>query len=120
MVFVPRAAQCGVKEESGTVLVIVLSLFTLLLTVAVKHIWDIAIVKTVALFLGLEGTVLLASALSPPYDQMTEKPKNVFKVIVWSFTQGRDLGYPINYNPVFFYGGLLFLALSLIVSTVAG
>lgn len=101
-------------------LTIVLSAIALSLAIAVKYYWSVTVLKFIALLLGLEGTVLLASALSPPYDQMSEKPKALHKLIVWSFTEARSLGYPISYNPVFFYGGLLLLAVSMILSVIGG
>jgi hypothetical protein len=100
--------------------VIVLSLFALLLTVAVKCYASIVTIKAVALFLGLEGTALLASALSPPHDEIKEdQPRGFLKHFFWWFTEGRNLAWPIRYNPVFFYGGLAFLALSMVLSTIS-
>ena len=34
------------------------------------------------------------------------------------FREGRWLNYPVNYNPVFFYGGLALLALSFVLSAI--
>ena len=97
---------------------IALILLAALLTGAIKWYASIAALKAVALFFGLEGTVLLASALSPAGD-MEERPKGLRKKLVWSFTEGRRLNYPINYNPVLFYCGLLFLAVSFVLSSIA-
>lgn len=101
--------------------VIVPSFIALLITIALKWYVGIATIKTVALFLGLEGTALLASALSPPHDDIrVEQPKRFMKRLAWSFTEGRGLAYPIRYNPVFFYGGLLFLAASMVLGAISG
>lgn len=51
-------------------LVMVLTIGALILSVAVKLIVSMATIKAIALFFGLEGTVLLASALSPPRDDL--------------------------------------------------
>lgn len=96
---------------------IALTLLAVLLTVAVKWYASIAALKAVALFFGLEGTVLLALALSPP-DDMEEMPNGLLKKFVWSFTEGRHRAYPIHYNPAFFYGGLVFLAVSFVLSSI--
>lgn len=96
---------------------IALSLLAVFITVAVQCYASLTALKTAALFFGLEGTVLLASALSPP-DDMEEMPKSLLKKFMWPFTEGRRLAYPIYYNPVFFYGGLMCLAFSLVLSSI--
>jgi hypothetical protein len=85
--------------------------------VAVKYYACITDLKVGALFFGLWGTALLASALSPP-DSIDEMPKGILKKVVWSFSDGRRLAYPIHYNPVFFYGGLVSLAISFVLSSL--
>ena len=96
---------------------IALTVAAVALALVVKLYADITILKSVALFFGLEGTVLLASALSPPQD-IEEMPKGLLGAIVWSFTEGRRLAYPVRYNPVFFYFGLGFLAVSFLLSSI--
>ena len=96
----------------------VLTLIAVFLTMAVWYYASISVLKTITLFLGLEGTVFLASALSPPHGDMEEMPKGFLKMLLWSFTDGRHLAYPTRYNPVFFYGGLVFLAVSFVLSAI--
>ena len=96
----------------------VLTVIAVFLTIAVWSYASISALKAVALFFGLEGTVLLASALSPPHGDMEEMPKGILKMLLSSFTDGRHLAYPIRYNPVFFYGGLVFLAVSFVLSAI--
>ncbi|MBI1990885.1 MAG: hypothetical protein HYS65_14420 [Betaproteobacteria bacterium] len=96
----------------------VLTLIAVFLTMAVWYYASISVLKAITLFLGLEGTVFLASALSPPHGEMEEMPKGFLKMLLWSFTDGRDLAYPTRYNPVFFYGGLVFLAVSFVLSAI--
>ena len=100
-------------------IVIVLSLVALAIAVFMQLVVGIAIIKAVVLFLGLQGTIFLASALSPPHDEMKlYKPKGLLKKLKYELTEGRDLNYPINYNPIYFYGGLLLLAISFVLSEI--
>lgn len=94
---------------------IALSLVATLLTSLVKLCAGLTVFKTVGLFLSLEGTVLLAWAIPPP-DGMEEGPKGLFKRLIWQFKEGRRLNYPMRYNPVCFWLGLLFLAGSFVLS----
>lgn len=98
--------------------IFLLSLLSALITVAVKCYASIAVLKAVALFFGLEGTVLLASAISPPHGDMEEMPKGLINKFLWPFSDGRRLNYPFNYNYVYYYGGLLFLATSFVLSAI--
>ena len=98
---------------------ITLSFAALIIAALMQLIVDVAIIKALALFLGLEGTILLASALSPPRDEVTTaRPPGILSGLLWQFKEGRELNYPINYNPVFFYGGLLLLATSFVLSSI--
>ena len=98
----------------------ILSFIALFLTIAIKSYANISMINAVALFLGLEGTVLLASALSPPYDEMeTTSKKGLINWLKWWHSEGKGNRYPISYNPLFFYGGLLCLALSMSISSVS-
>lgn len=100
--------------------VIILSLLACALAVGAKFMASISLLKALALFLGLEGTALLASALSPPHNEMdVAKEKNIFKKILWWFGEGKSLAYPIRYNPVYFYGGMVCLAVSMTLSAIA-
>lgn len=85
---------------------------------AVEWYVGLAVLKAVALFFGLEGTVLLSSAISPPHGDMEEMPKGIIKKFLWPFTDGRRLNYPFHYNHVFYYGGLVFLAISFVLSAI--
>ncbi len=99
--------------------VIALSFAALAIAVFMKLVFAIATIKAVVLFLGLQGTIFLASALSPPHEEMKlARPKGLLKRLRYEITEGRNLNYPINYNPMYFYGGLLLLALSFVLSEV--
>ena len=100
-------------------LVMALTVVAILIALATKFIASVGTIEAIALFLGLEGTALLASAFSAPHDEMkVGRPRGILKALLWPFTEGRSLNYPINYNPVFFYGGLVALAMSMMLSTI--
>ena|SRR5438105_2617011 len=94
--------------------VVILSTVAVLITFVLKSWAHLAVLKTAVLFLGLEGTVLLASAISPPLD--IERPPKGLKKLTWWFAEGGRLNYPMRYNPVCFYLGLLFMAASIMFS----
>ncbi|MEX2149070.1 MAG: hypothetical protein WD793_02570 [Steroidobacteraceae bacterium] len=78
-------------------------------------------VRLATLACGLEGTALLASALSAPVDEMgDEVPRNWLKQVPFWFGEGSSYGWPVRYNPVCYYGGLLLLAVSITMSAVTG
>lgn len=100
--------------------VIILSFVALFTSMVIKYWASISFIMVFALFLGLEGTVLLASALSPPrYDMESPAKKQFLNWLKWWREEGRGYAYPIHYNPVFFYAGLFFLAVSMILFTIA-
>ncbi len=94
--------------------------FAALIIAALMHLLvGVAIIKAVALFLGLQGTVFLASALSPPRDDIKlDRPNGLLKRLRWEFGEGRTLNYPIHYNPMFFWGGFLLLAASFVLAAI--
>ncbi len=101
-------------------IIIFLSCIALFLTITIKSCVGIPLINTVALFFGLEGTVLLASALSLPRDEIEVPNKKGFMHwLKWWNAEGKNYRYPVSYNPVCFYGGLLFLALSMILSSIS-
>lgn len=75
---------------------------------------SISLAKIAILFFGIEGTVLLASAFTasghvPPQG-------NLFRRFV-GFFKGQG-AVPVSYSKPMFYGGLLFLTLSFIISAI--
>lgn len=109
------------EEQSTTAhlrRLITLTLVAVALTLIVWWCWSISAIKVIALWLGLEGTALLASALTPPVDQMGSDVPRGLKQIPWWFSEGSTLGWPIHYNPVCYYGGLVFLAASIVLSAI--
>lgn len=99
---------------------IVLSFFALFISLMIKYWSGISAIEVCALFFGLEGTVLLASALSPPrHDIESPKKNGILNWLKWWRDEGRGYAYPIQYNPVFFYAGLIFLAISMTLSAIS-
>lgn len=82
--------------------------------------WWVALscMKTLALLSGIEGTILLASAISPPFEDMEKPPKGCIRKIIWQFTEGARLNYPMKYNSLYFNLGLLLLTASFIFSAL--
>jgi hypothetical protein len=109
-----------VSDNRKEMLVLIsFSLFALAIAAFMYLIVSVAIIKAFALFLGLQGTIFLASAFSPSHDDIKlDRPQGLLNGLLWHFREGRWLNYPINYNPVFFYGGLALLALSFVLSAI--
>ncbi len=98
---------------------ITLSLAALVIAALMHLFVGVVFIKAIAIFLGLEATILLSSSMSQDSDDINvDRPANFFRAIVWHFGEGRHLNYPVNYNPVFFYLGLVLLAISFILSEV--
>ena len=97
---------------------IALSLSAALVTCLVHSYAGLSILKTAILFSGLEGTILLAFAISPPYKDMEQVPKGFFRKLIFPFVDGRGLNYPVNYNYVYFYLGLICLAISFVCTAL--
>jgi len=94
----------------------VMTVAAVLTTLLVWFLAELSPQAALALFLALEGTALLASAFAPPYDEIRAvMPKGLLHKLYWPFAEGRGLRFPISYNPVFFYGGLLLLASSMVL-----
>lgn len=101
--------------------VLVLSASAALIAVGMNAWTGVTAADAFALFLGLEGTVLLSSSISQDEPGAAlDRPTNFFRAIMWHFGEGRHLNYPVNYNPVYFYGGLLLLAASFVLSAIPG
>ena len=105
-------------------IVIVLSLLALVIAAFMHLIVGVAIITAIAIFLlGLGGIFLHASALSPArHDMELDRPKGLLNTLLWPFQEGRSLNFPINYNPynrVFFHGGFVLLALSLMLLIIS-
>jgi hypothetical protein len=100
----------GYRYPSNKIL-LVLTVMTL---VVVGVIWwrkGLSFLGGVSLSLGLEGTVLLASAYSPV--GLVPPQGSFFR---WVFTPQK--GMPVSFNQPMFYGGLLCLFLSYVAAVL--
>jgi hypothetical protein len=68
--------------------------------------------QTIALLFGLEGTALLASSYSPV--GLMPPQGNLWSKFKWFFKLQK--GSSVSFNPRMFYGGLLCLFISYIIS----
>jgi len=75
---------------------------------------SISLAKIAILFSGIEGTVLLASAFTASGHVPAQG--NLFRRFVWFF-KGQG-AVPVYFIRPVFYGGLLFLTLSFIISAM--
>ena len=105
----------GYRYPSNRILLI-LSIFSALVTAAVWYDKCLPLFKSISLFLGLEGTSLLASAYSPVG---LEPPQgSLWSKIKWVFNPSKK-GITTSFNQGMFYGGLLCLFSSYIVGVLA-
>lgn len=102
----------GGYKYPGGIICIILSVIAILVTVFLYCYKDLSAGGGLSLFFNLEGTVLLASSLTPV--GLTPPPKGLVQKIKWFFKQER--GIPLGYNQPMLYAGLLSLALAAIIS----
>jgi hypothetical protein len=75
--------------------------------------------KVITLFFGVEGSILLAFALKPSWEASQGYPQKGFrKKISWWITEGSKRQVLINFNPIVFYSGLIFLLISILLSAL--
>ena len=106
--------QGGYRYPSNRICAL-LSIGAIFITSMVWWVKCLALFKGISLYLGLEGTVLIASAytpigLIPPTGNFLQQLRWVLKL------QG---GTPVSFNQPMFYGGLLCLFLSYVVAAFA-
>ena len=104
----------GGYRYPGNALCVILTLVVLLVTAWVVHWKNLALLRTLTLFLSLEGTVLLASAFTPT--GLTPPQGGLWSRVRWFFSQ--QGGVPVKFSQPLFYGGLLALFLAILLSVV--
>lgn len=104
----------GGYRYPGTALCVILTLVVLLVTAGVSLWKYLSLLRTMALFLNLEGTVLLASAFTPT--GLTPPQGGLQSRVRWFFSQ--EGGVPLKFSQPFFYGGLLALFLGALLSVL--
>jgi len=104
----------GVYKYPSGAICIILSLIAICITVLLYYYKNLSASGGLLLLLTLEGTVLLASSLTPV--GLTPPPQGLFRKIKWFFSQQH--GIPLGYNQPMLYAGLLLLFLAAIVSAM--
>ena len=106
--------QGGYEYPSGRICAL-LSVGAVLITGLVWWAKSLVLFAGVALFLGLEGTALIASAYTPV--GLTPPNGNVFKQLLWIVKPQK--GTSVSFNQPMFFGGLLCLFLSYVSTALA-
>jgi hypothetical protein len=105
----------GYRYPSNMILIL-LSVFAVALTTVFWYAKCLSHFQTTSLFLGLEGTSLLASSYSP---MGLEPPQgDLWSKIKWFFRTQK--GIHVRFDQRMFYGGLLCLFLSYCFSAYSG
>lgn len=105
----------GGYRYPGATVCVVLSSVAILSTLLVAVVCHMALLKTVALFLNLQGTVLLASAFTP--SGLTPPAAGFGNRIRWFLSQ--EGAVPLKFCQPLFYGGLLSLYLGSLLGAIA-
>jgi hypothetical protein len=102
----------GGYNYPSKIILILLSVFSGALTILVWYLKCLSHLQTGSLFLGLEGTSLLASSYSPVG---LEPPQgNLCSKIKWFFKEQK--GMSMRFDQRMFYGGLFSLFVSYVFS----
>lgn len=98
---------------------LILSLIAVATSASVYWLASISREMFLVLFLGLEGTVALASAFSPAVDELSSATSEKgYRKLLWWFNEAWKYRTLISYHPVLFYFGLLMLAISMLLSAI--
>jgi hypothetical protein len=103
----------GYRYPSNKIL-LVLTVVTIVIVSFIWHWKSLPFFGGVSLLLGLEGTVLLASAYSPM--GLVPPQGSLLRVLLWVVTPQK--GTAVSFNQAMFYGGLLCLFLSYIAAVL--
>ena len=106
--------QGGYKYPSGRICIL-LTGGTILIAATVWWIKCLSLPAGIALLLGLEGTVLIASAYTPV--GLTPPDSTILKQLLWIMKQQN--GTTVSFNQPMLFGGLLCLFLSYILTAFA-
>jgi hypothetical protein len=104
----------GYKYPSGRICAL-LTIGAVLIASTVWWVKCLSLPAGIALLLGLEGTVLIASAYTPV--GLTPPSGKIFRQFLWIMKQQN--GTPVSFNQPMFFSGLLCLFLSYILSALA-
>lgn len=96
----------------------ILFVLTVVTLIVVSFIWrwkGLSFLGGASLLLGVEGTVLLASAYSPV--GLVRPQGSLFRVLLWVVIPQK--GTAVSFNQPMFYGGLLCLFLSYVAAALS-
>jgi len=103
----------GYRYPSGRILTL-LTLLSIVIVIAIWYMFHKEFVILITLFLGLEGTALLASAFTPT--GLVPPNENLFRQVGW-FLKQRG-GVPLKFNQLMFYSGLVCLFLAYVLQAI--
>jgi len=92
----------------------ILSLLAICITILVYWFKNLSAIGGLSLFLNLEGTVLLASSLTP--DGLLPPPNKFIEKIKWFFSQQNAT--PFKFYPPMLFAGLFLMFLAAITSAM--
>jgi hypothetical protein len=104
----------GYRYPSNWILLI-LSVLSITATAVIWRVQCLSPIRGTALLLGLEGTALLASAYCPV--GLVPPQGSAWARFKWFLTAQK--GTTVSFDPLMFFGGLLCLFLSFIISALA-
>ena len=104
----------GYKYPSGRICTL-LTIGALLIASLVWWLRCLKLAQGISLFLGLEGTALIASAYTPA--GLTPPNGSFFKQLIWLVKPQK--GTSVSFNQPMFFGGLLCLFISFIAAAFA-
>ena len=108
-----------VKQRSPIWIFLWLSLVSVIATFCAFQWFGVSGLALLALFMGIEGTVALASALSPATDELSAACQyRSLRRLVWWMFESWKFRAPVSYFPTLFYLGLLLLVASLFISSL--
>lgn len=105
----------GGYRYPGTALCAALTAITVLASLCIAYVKGLPAHRAIALFLSLEGAVLLASAFTPT--GLVPPQGGLLARLQWFFTQ--QGGVPVKFSQPLFYGGLLALFLGTLLAALA-
>lgn len=101
----------GYRYPSNKI-IIVLSIIVLIIAFYFYSYKCFSLLKMLSLLFNLEGTVLIASSLSPV--GLAPPPKGIKDKMVWFIKNTK--GVPLSYNLIMLYGGLLSIFIGSMIS----
>jgi len=86
----------------------VFTIFNVLITWILACCWNIGWIESVALWLGIEGTIWMGSAFSVHFWELNlaNKYKGVRWILWWFTKENKGTSTTVSFNPVLLYVGI--------------